>query len=91
MTPELATSLFQGLALLLGALGISAGARVRRSAISRREWRHREKVILAWAAHAFRLEEMLSVRGIAVPKRPKILDPPDDDGDDSSAPARGRP
>lgn len=88
MTPELATSLFQGLALLLGALGISAGARVRRSAISRKEWRHREKIILAWAAHAFRLEEILSSRGIPVPARPKILEPPDDDGDDASAPAQ---
>lgn len=84
MTPELATSLFQGLALLLGALGISAGARVRRSAISRREWRNQEKIVQAWHAHAVRLEQILIDRRIPVPKRPKILEPPDDDGDDSA-------
>lgn len=87
MTPELATSLFQGLALLLGALGISAGARVRRSAITRRQWRHQEKVILAAFGHIFVLERELTLAGATVPDRPKLLEPTSDDDDASADPA----
>jgi hypothetical protein len=66
--------IFQGLATLAVALGLTAAGRSRRNAVDRGAFRTLQRECLAWADHAYMLESMLAGAGRPVPSRPSILE-----------------
>jgi hypothetical protein len=80
-SPEVLNALFQGAVVLLGALGLTAGARANRAAVRIRDHRALQRRYLVALSHIFTLETDLAERGAPVPRRPaEIEDSPDDGG-----------
>lgn len=67
-------AMFQGLAALAVALGLTAAGRSRRSAVDRGAFRTLQRECLAWADHGYTLERRLAGAGLPVPARPAILE-----------------
>ncbi len=65
---------FQGLATLAVALGLTAAGRSRRTAVDRGTLRTLQRECLAWADHGYTLERRLAGAGLPVPVRPAILE-----------------
>jgi len=66
--------IFQGLATLAVALGLTAAGRSRRAAVDRGEYRTLQREAQAWASHGYLLESRLAGAGLPVPMRPRILE-----------------
>jgi len=66
--------IFQGLATLAVALGLTAAGRSRRAAVDRGEHRTLQRENQAWATHGHLLESRLAGAGLPVPARPRILE-----------------
>lgn len=66
--------IFQGLATLAVALGLTAAGRSRRAAVDRGEFRTLQQECHAWARHAWTVESRLAGAGLPVPARPPILE-----------------
>ncbi len=66
--------IFQGLATLAVALGLTAAGRARRSAVDRGAFRTLQRECLLWAEHGYGLERRLAGAGLPVPPRPAALE-----------------
>jgi hypothetical protein len=67
-------AIFQGLVGLLTVLGLSAGARSRRSAMDRGEFRTLQRVELSWLTYGSKLERLIVSAQLPVPERPPLLE-----------------
>ncbi len=83
LSPELISSIFGGIVLIIGSLATYTASRSRRLGEDqrqlRRNFRELQKKYLAVLAHLFKLETELAERGIEVPARPAALEADDDD------------
>lgn len=84
-------SLFNGLVLVLGAVGTLLAVRSRSAEVTRREYRRARTRLHLALAYIYRLADELAERGIPIPPRPPGLDEPDDDPDPPAPAARRGP
>lgn len=89
--PELVSSLFGGLALLVGALATFTASRSKRIGEDQRfrkrelrRYRDRDEVLVAYV---YRMRRELAERGLPIPALPKILEDDDEHDVPSVAPA----
>lgn len=86
LDPQVINSLFQGLVLVLGAVGTLFAIRSRNAEVTRREYRRTRTRLHLALAYIYRLGDELAERGIPIPTRPAGLD---EDEDDPAPPVRG--
>lgn len=91
LDPQVINSLFQGLVLVLGAVGTLLAVRSRNAEVSRRDYRRTRTRLHLALAYIYRLGDELAERGIPVPPRPAGLDEDDDEPPGPVPPARGGP
>lgn len=81
-------SLFNGLVLVLGAVGTLLAVRSRTAEVTRREYRRTRTRLHLALAYIYRLGDELAERGIPIPPRPPGLDDDDENPDPPLAPTR---
>ncbi len=86
---QVINSLFQGLVLVLGAVGTLLAIRSRTAEVTRREYRRTRTRLHLALAYIYRLGDELAERGIPIPPRPPGLDDDEDDPAPPTPPARG--
>jgi hypothetical protein len=85
---QLIGAVFNGLVLLLGAVGGLLAVRGKRAAVSRRDHRDLQRRFVVALRHIFALETGLAAAGLDVPPRPAELDEGDEE---DAAPTGGGP
>jgi hypothetical protein len=86
LDPAILSALFNGVALVLGGLGLTAVQRSKRAAVSRAQYRRLQREHLAALGHIWSLEQGYAARGIPIPARPEILERTEDDSSDGPGP-----
>lgn len=87
LDPQVLNSLFNGLVLVLGAVGTLLAVRSRNVEVSRREYRATRRRLHIALAYIYRLGDELAQHGLPIPPRPAGLD--DEDDEPPPLPTRG--